>query len=114
MITRHGDALVVSAEHLAVLARLIVSVERECRRDGSPTPSAVTELSAHVSEAADAHRTLNRHRVEYDRTTWVTARQYSELTGCTDRTARRHAQERGRKLKGRWFLEIQGGDDNGS
>lgn len=107
MITRHGDALVVSAEHLGVLARLIVSAERECRRSGSPAPSAVTELSAHVSEAADAHRTLNRHRDEYDRTTWVSARQYSELVGCSDRTARRHAQERGRKLKGQWFLTIE-------
>ncbi len=107
MISRHGTALIIDADGARFIGRLIRTATAAARRNGIPAPSELSELQAHVDAVIAAERTLNRHRAEYDREEWITAQRYAELTGCTERTARRHAAERGRKLRGRWFLPIE-------
>ncbi|WP_182359711.1 hypothetical protein [Tomitella gaofuii] len=106
-VTRHADLILVSGEGLRTLDRMIVQTRLTARRNGVPLPAAVAELAVQVTAALDAARTLRGHAEDADGNTWITTSEYARRTGCSERSARRHAQRCGRRAGSRWQIPIK-------
>lgn len=106
-VDQHGPTLVFHGDGVRLLAQLLRTVDTFRRRNGLPKSSELSGLEQQVTDAICAQRTLNRHSDEWDRQQWVTPKRYAELTGCTERTARRHAALHGRKVGGRWTIPLE-------
>lgn len=106
-VVRHADLLLVSGDGLRTLNRLIVSARLQARRNGVCLPADVAALDALVTAAIQTSRSLHGHESEAAEHTWVTTTEYARRTGCSERSARRHAQQCGRKTGHRWSIPIR-------
>lgn len=106
-LTRHADLVLVTGDGLRTINRMIVSIRLQARRNGIPLPADVAALDALVTAAIQTSRSLHGHDSDDDAQTWVTTTEYARRTGCSERSARRHAQQCGRKTGHRWTIPIR-------
>lgn len=106
-VTTLGPGLYVTGDGLTAITYLIRQVKIVARRNGVPVPDMVIRMEQQVAAAIDAARTLDGRESSRDEYLWVTTTEWAQRRGCTERTARRHAQRHGHKESGRWMIPVK-------
>ncbi len=98
--------IVERLDELLALERWLNLVERERRRNGLPASPLLVRLKTQVATVITMHRTLDGHENRTSAYRYISTAEYATRRGCSQRTARRHAQHHGRKTNGHWQIPI--------
>ncbi|TSD95280.1 hypothetical protein FOS14_18110 [Skermania sp. ID1734] len=101
------NGLLLERDDLLVVQRLIVVAEHARRRNGLPLSDTIARLKTQVNAALADNRTRNEQPLQPNTYREISVSEYATRTGCSQRTARRHAQRHGRKTGGRWLIPIE-------
>ncbi|MFE1592107.1 hypothetical protein [Nocardia sp. NPDC058705] len=99
--------LLLDGDDLHTVSRLLVMAEQARRRNGLPPTDRLVRLRALVDNALAEQGTQRGRASAAPTYRQVTTAEYARLTGCTERTARRHARQRGAWDRGRWWIPIK-------